>query len=160
MLPAGKELGISSMIWSPLGEGLLNGKIGRGKETPENTRQGGGWPEPWVQDQERLYQVIEALEEVAANHNASVPQIAYAWVRDRSNVGPIVIAARNEEQLKENIASFDIQLTQDEHDQIERVARPAPIYPLWHRAMNSLEMGSPSEITYLKGYKQSMGLDE
>ncbi|KOF09380.1 aldo/keto reductase [Planococcus glaciei] len=160
LLPAGAELGVSSMIWSALGEGLLNGKIGRNKQTPENTRQGGGWPEPWVQDQERLYQVIDALEEVAANHNASVPQIAYAWVRDRPNVGPIVIAARNEEQLKENIASFDIQLSQEEQDRIETVARPVPIYPNWHRAMNSLELGSPSEITYLKGYKQTMGIEE
>jgi aryl-alcohol dehydrogenase-like predicted oxidoreductase len=160
LLPAGSELGIGSMIWSPLGEGLLNGKIGRGKQAPPNTRQGGGWPEPWVQDQERLYQVIDALEEVAANHGATVPQIAYTWVKDRPNVGPIVIAARNEEQLKENIASFDIRLTQEEHDRIEAVARPVPIYPLWHRTMSSSEMGSPSEMPYLQGYKQSMGLDD
>lgn len=160
LLPAGAELGISSMIWSPLGEGLLNGKAGRNKPMPENTRQGAGWPEPWVQDQERLYDVIDALEEAAANHDASVPQIAYSWVRDRPNVGPIVIAARNEEQLAENIASFDIQLTQEEHDRIESAARPAPIYPNWHRAMNSLELGSPSEIPYLKGYKKTMGIDE
>ncbi|MGB6407436.1 MAG: aldo/keto reductase [Planococcus donghaensis] len=160
LLPAGSELGIGSMIWSPLGEGLLNGKIGRNKQAPANTRQGAGWPEPWVQDQERLYQVIDALERVAANHNASVPQIAYAWVRDRPNVGPIVIAARNEEQLKENIASFEIELTKEEHDQIESVARPAPLYPNWHRAMNSFDMGSASEKTYLTGYKQSMGIDD
>ncbi|MGK7379471.1 aldo/keto reductase [Planococcus sp. 1R117A] len=160
LLPAGAELGVSSMIWSPLGEGLLNGKIGRHKQAPDNTRQGAGWPEPWVQDQERLYQVIDALEDVAMNHNASIPQIAYSWVRDRPNVGPIVIAARNEEQLKENIASFDIQLTKEEHDRIESVARPAPLYPHWHRAMNSMELGSPSEISYLKGYKQSMGIED
>ncbi|MGI2329320.1 aldo/keto reductase [Planococcus sp. YIM B11945] len=160
LLPAGKELGIGSMIWSPLGEGLLNGKIGRGKQAPENTRQGAGWPEPWVQNQERLYQVIDALEEVAANHNASVPQIAYAWVRDRPNVGPIVIAARNEKQLKENIASFEIKLTAEEQDRIELAARPVPIYPLWHRAMSAPDMASPSEIAYLKGYRQSMKIDE
>jgi aryl-alcohol dehydrogenase-like predicted oxidoreductase len=160
LLPAAKELGIGSMIWSPLGEGLLNGKIGRNKTAPENTRQGAGWSEPWVQDQERLYQVIDALEEVAANHNATVPQIAYAWVRDRPNVGPIVIAARNEEQLKENIASFDIQLAPEEHDQIESAARPIPIYPLWHRAMSAPEMASPSEITYLDGYKKTMDLKD
>lgn len=160
LLPAGTELGIGSMIWSPLGEGLLNGKIGRNKKAPDNTRQGAGWPEPWVQDQERLYDVIDVLEEVAANHNASVPQIAYAWVRDRPNVGPIVIAARNEEQLKENIASYDIQLAPDEYDRIESAARPAPIYPNWHRAMNSMELGSPSEMSYLNGYKKSMGIEE
>ncbi|WP_372869915.1 aldo/keto reductase [Planomicrobium okeanokoites] len=160
LLPAGTELGVGSMIWSPLGEGLLNGKIGRDKEAPEDTRQGGGWPEPWVMDQERLYQVIDALEEVAKNHNASVPQIAYSWVKDRPNVGPIVIAARNEEQLRENIASFDIQLTKEEHDKIESVARPAPIYPHWHRAMSAPQMGSPSEIGYLQAYKKSMGMDD
>ncbi|MBU9674946.1 aldo/keto reductase [Planococcus sp. CP5-4] len=158
LLPAGAELGVSSMIWSPLGEGLLNGKVGRGKEAPKDTRQGGGWPEPWVQDEERLYQVIDALEEVAANHNASVPQIAYAWVRDRPNVGPIVIAARNEAQLQENIASYKIKLKQDEHNLIEKAARPVPIYPNWHRAMSAPEMASPSEIGYLKGYKDSMGI--
>jgi aryl-alcohol dehydrogenase-like predicted oxidoreductase len=160
LLTAGTELGVSSMIWSPLGEGLLNGKIGRGKEAPKDTRQGGGWPEPWVYDQERLYNVIDALEQVAGNHNASVPQIAYAWVRDRPNVGPIVIAARNEQQLKENIASYDIQLTADEHDLIEKTARPAPFYPNWHRAMSAPDMASPSEIGYLQGYRKSMGIDE
>jgi aryl-alcohol dehydrogenase-like predicted oxidoreductase len=160
LLPAGKELGIGNMIWSPLGEGLLNGKIGRNKTAPENTRQGGGWPEPWVQDEERLYKVMDTLEEVASNHNASVPQIAYTWTKDRPNVGPIVIAARNEQQLKENIDSFDIQLTQDEHNLIESAARPAPLYPNWHRAMSSFEKGSPAEMPYLEGYKQSMGLDE
>ncbi|KYG59870.1 aldo/keto reductase [Planococcus maritimus] len=157
LLPAGAELGVGSMIWSPLGEGLLNGKIGRDKQAPEDTRQGGGWPEPWVYDQERLYTVIDALEEVAANHNATVPQIAYAWVRDRPNVGPIVIAARNEEQLKENIASYKIKLKRDEHDLIEAAARPAPFYPHWHRAMSAPDMASPSEQGYLDGYKKTMG---
>ncbi|AQQ54100.1 aldo/keto reductase [Planococcus lenghuensis] len=160
LLPAGTELGIGNMIWSPLGEGLLNGKIGRNKQAPEDTRQGGGWPEPWVYNQERLYEVIDALEEIAKNHDASVPQIAYSWVRDRPNVGPIVIAARNEAQLKEDIASFDIKLTEDDHDRIEKVARPAPFYPHWHRALNYADMASPSEQTYLKGYKETMGLDE
>ncbi|SDW10556.1 Predicted oxidoreductase [Marinococcus luteus] len=160
LLPAGRELGVSSMIWSPLGEGLLNGKIGRNKKAPANTRQGEGWPEPWIQDEERLYQVIDALEEVAEGRSATVPQIAYAWVKDRPNVGPIVIAARNEEQLRENLASADMYLTQDEHDRIESVARPAPLYPLWHRTMAGFEMGSPSEMPYLEGYRKSMGMDE
>ena len=61
-------------------------------------------------DDERLYQVIDALKEVVDNHKASVSQIALAWVRERLNVGPVVIAARNEEQLRENIDSFEIEL--------------------------------------------------
>ncbi|RLL41324.1 aldo/keto reductase [Oceanobacillus piezotolerans] len=159
LLPAGSELGIGSMIWSPLGEGLLNGKISREKRAPENTRQGDGWPEPWVLDKERLYNVIDALQEVADKRNATIPQIALAWVKDRPNVGPVVIAARNEKQLRENIDSFEIVLTKDEHDKIESVARPEPFYPLWHRAMNTIEIGSPSEIPYLEGYRKSMGIE-
>lgn len=159
LLPAGGELGIGSMIWSPLGEGLFNGKIGRGKSAPEGTRQGNGWPEPWVMDNERLYNVIDALQEVAKNHGATIPQIALAWVKDRPNVGPVVMAARNEKQLRENIDSFEIVLTKEEHDKIESVARPEPIYPLWHRAMNTSEISSPSEMPYLDGYKKSMGME-
>lgn len=161
LLPAGGELGVGSMIWSPLGEGLLTGKIGRGKSAPENTRQGGGggWPEPWVMDDERLYNVIDILQEVADGRGVTVPQIALAWVKDRPNVGPVVIAARNEEQLRENIDSFEIVLTKDEHDKIESVARPEPFYPLWHRVMGSYHRGSPSEMPYLEGYKKSMDME-
>src|SRR5690625_7393644 len=85
-------------------------------------------------DDELLYQVIDALQEVADNHNASVPQIALAWVRERPNVGPVVIAARNEEQLRENIDSFEIELTKEEDAKIEAIARPEAIYPFWHRS--------------------------
>lgn len=159
LLPAGGELGVSNMIWSPLGEGLLTGKISRDQKTPENTRQGGGWSEPWIQNQERLYDVIDVLKEVANTRCATVPQIALAWIKDRPNVGPVVIAARNEAQLKENIASYDIQLTKDEHDKIETVARPEPYYPLWHRTMTAFEQASPSERSYLQRYKKSMGIE-
>lgn len=160
LLPAGAELGVESMIWSPLGEGILSGKLTRHQTSPENSRQGGGWPEPWVLDEERLYSVIDALQEVAQNHNATIPQIALAWVRERPNVGPVVIAARNDKQLKENIDSFNIHLTEAEQAKIEATARPAPFYPLWHRAMNAIAKGSPSEVPYLEGYKKTMGLDE
>lgn len=159
LLPAGSELGVGSMIWSPLGEGLLNGKISRHQKAPKNTRQGEGWPEPWVMDQERLYNVIDTLQEAADNHGASVPQVALSWVKDRHNVGPVVIAARNEKQLSENIASFDIVLTKEETEKIEEAARPAPIYPLWHRAMSAYEQASPSEKTYLEGYKKTLGIE-
>lgn len=159
LLPAGGELGIGNMIWSPLGEGLLGGKLGRDKVAPKNSRQGGGWEEPWVLNDERLYNVIDTLKEVADNHDKTIPQIALAWVRERPNVGPIVIAARNEEQLRENIDSYDIALSADEEAKIESVARPAPFYPLWHRAMNSASKGSPSEMAYLAGYKKTMGMD-
>lgn len=159
LLTAGSELGVGNMIWSPLGEGMLTGKIDRDSEAPPGTRQGEGWAQPWVHDKERLYEVIDALKEVAEGRNATVPQIALAWTKDRPNVGPLAIAARNEAQLRDNIASYQIILTQAEHDIIESAARPAPLYPLWHRTMTGFEKGSPSEMACLETYKKSMGLD-
>ena len=158
LLTADSELGVGNMIWSPLGEGTLTGKIDRHNAAPPGTRQGEGWEQPWIMSDERLYGVVDALKEVAGVRNAAVPQIALAWIKDRPNVGPVVIAARNEAQLKENIASFDIQLTQSEHDLIEAAARPAPFYPNWHRAMTGFDKGSPSEMAYLEACRKSMGL--
>lgn len=159
LLTAGSELGISNMIWSPLGEGLLTGKIDRNKDAPPDTRQGAGWQQPWIMSDERLYEVIDVLKEVAESRNATVPQITLAWIKDRPNVGPVVIAARNEAQLRENIASYDIRLTKDEHDIIEAAARPEPFYPNWHRTMTGFEKGSPSEMAYLEAWEKSMGLE-
>ncbi len=160
LLPAGQELGVSSMIWSPLGQGVLTGKVYRDQKAPPGSRQGSkGWKEPWVMSDERLYRVIEALKDVAVEHNATIAQIALAWVQDRPGVGPVVLGARNEQQLRENLAAVEIELTQEQHDHIEVVARPAPIYPYWHRAMHATERAAPSEDEYLRLHRRTLGFD-
>jgi aryl-alcohol dehydrogenase-like predicted oxidoreductase len=159
LLPAGQELGVSSMIWSPLGQGVLSGKIRRGHAAPPGTRQGTpGWTSPWVMDQERLYRVVDAVQAVAAERQASVEQIALAWVKDRPNVGPLVIGARTEAQLRDNLGAASIVLTKEEHDLIEAAARPVPVYPFWHRAKQAIERATPSETSYLNGYRRTLGL--
>jgi aryl-alcohol dehydrogenase-like predicted oxidoreductase len=160
LLPAGQELGVGAMIWSPLGQGLLSGKVSREQKAPSGTRQGtSAWKEPWVMDDERLYRVIDTLKEVAAEQNASVAQIALAWVKERPGVGPIVIGARTERQLRDNLGAGSITLTQEQHDRIEAAARPFPIYPYWHRAMHATGRATPSELGYLQGYRRTLGLD-
>lgn len=160
LLPAGAELGVSAMIWSPLGQGVLTGKVGRGKKAPAGTRQGTeSWPEPWILDEERLYRVIDTLGEVARERKATISQIALAWVKDRPNVGPVVIGARNEQQLRENLAAASMTLTPEQHDRIEAIARPAPIYPFWHRARNAFERATPAEEPYLRGYRKTLGCE-
>lgn len=160
LLPAGQELGVSSMIWSPLGQGVLTGKVSREQKAPAGSRQGtAGWKEPWVMSDERLHSVVDALKEVAAEHNATIVQIALAWVKDRPGVGPVVIGARNEQQLRECIAAASIKLTQEQHDRIEVVARPAPIYPFWHRAMYATERATPSEAEYLRLHRKTLGFE-
>lgn len=161
LLPAGAELGVSAMIWSPLGQGVLTGKVGRNKTAPAGTRQGAkSWIEPWVLDEERLYRVIDTLGEVAKGRNATISQIALAWVKDRPNVGPLVIGARNEQQLRENLAAVSMTLTQEEQDRIEAIARPAPLYPFWHRARNAFERATPAEEPYLRGYRKTLGCEQ
>jgi aryl-alcohol dehydrogenase-like predicted oxidoreductase len=160
LLPAGQELGVGSMIWSPLGQGVLTGKVRRGQPAPAGSRQGSaGWKEPWVMDRERLYRVIDALDEVARERGATISQTALAWVKDRPGVGPVVLGARNEEQLRENLAAASVELTQAQHDHIEAVARPAPIYPYWHRAMYAAERAAAAEADYLQQHRKTLGLD-
>ncbi len=160
LLPAGADLGVSAMIWSPLGQGMLTGKVGRDKKAPTGTRQGTkGWSEPWIFDQERLYRVIDTLTEVAKEQNASVAQVALAWVKDRPNIGPIVIGARNEKQLRDNLAAEPMHLTPEQSERIESIARPAPIYPYWHRAMHAVERAAPAEVGYLLGHRKTLGTE-
>lgn len=156
LLPAGKELGVGNSIWSPLGEGLLTGKITRDKKGEPNTRQGDGWAEPYVKDHELFYRLIELVQEIAHNHQATVPQVVLAWLRERPNVDSLVLAARNKEQLQENIASYQLKLTKEEIQMITDLTTPEPIYPLWHRAMNSAQRGSEAEKVYLEEYQRLM----
>ena len=156
LLPAGKELGVGNSIWSPLGEGLLTGKINRTQSGETGTRQGDGWPEPYIKNKALFYQLINVMQEIALNHNVSVAQVTLAWLRDRPNVDSIVLAARTEAQLKDNIASYHLQLANSEIEAISNLTTPEPIYPLWHRAMNAYDKASEAEKIYLSEYNKLM----
>ncbi|MBO1204891.1 MULTISPECIES: aldo/keto reductase [Staphylococcus] len=156
LLPAGKELGVGNSIWSPLGEGLLTGKINRTQSGEAGTRQGDGWPEPYIKNKALFYQLINVMQEIALNHNVSVAQVTLAWLRDRPNVDSIVLAARTKAQLKDNIASYHLQLANSEIEAISNLTTPEPIYPLWHRAMNAYDKASEAEKIYLSEYNKLM----
>lgn len=156
LLPAGKELGIGNTIWSPLGEGLLTGKITKNKKAEPGTRQGEDWPEPYIKDKQLFYDLVDLLQDVASDHNAAVPQVVLAWLRERPNVDSIIIGARNKEQWHENVASYNLQLTNNEIAQINDLTLPEPVYPLWHRAMNTKDRASEAEKPYLEDYNKLM----
>lgn len=156
ILPAGKELGIANSIRSPLGEGLLTGKFTRNKKVELGTRQGNGWPETYIKDMDLFYDLVDLLHDVASKHKATVPQVVLAWLRDRPNVDSIVLNARTKEQLHENIASYNLKLTDDDISQINDLTALEPIYPFWHRAKNSLDRSSNAEKVYLDEYNKLM----
>ena len=82
-----------------------------------------------------------------------------AWLAGRPDVGPIVVGARTDAQLGENLAAADIALTEAQADRIEAAARPAPLYPFWHRAMHALARATPAEAAYLSRHRRTLGLD-
>ncbi len=159
LIPAAEEFGIGSMIWSPLGQGLFGGKVKADGQAPDGTRQGhDNWKEPFVSDWNRFGRVLKAIEEVAAEVGRSIPQVTLAWLQARPGVGSIVIGARTERQLADNLAAADLTLNAEQTAKIEAAGRPAPLYPFWHRAMWGMDRPTPSERIYLEGHRHTVGL--
>ncbi len=153
ILPAGLDQGVGTMVWSPLAGGLLSGKYRRGQAGPEGARHVGDWDEPPVYDESKLYDVVEALVAVGEAHGVSAAQVTLAWLLTRPTISTLVIAARTEEQLVDNLAAADLQLTDDEVASIEAASRPDLPYPLWHQ-FNAAERFSANDRTMLAPWDQ------
>ena len=135
LMPLGVDQGVGAVVWSPLGWGRLTGKIRRGQPIPENTRlqnpvtAGGG---PQVPD-EYLYKVVDALDEVAAETGKSVPQVALNWLLQRPTIATIIIGARDEAQLKDNLGAVGWTLTSDQVAKLDAASATPKAYPYWHQ---------------------------
>lgn len=133
LMPLALDQKVATMVWSPLGWGRLTGKIRRGQPLPATSRL----PKtadlgPPVAD-EYLYRVVDALDEVAKETGKSVPQIALNWLLQRPSVANVVIGARNEEQLRQNIAAASWNLTTQQIAKLDAASDVTPIYPYWHQ---------------------------
>jgi aryl-alcohol dehydrogenase-like predicted oxidoreductase len=134
LMPLGLDQKVSALIWSPLGWGRLTGKIRRGQPLPEVSRLHKTADKgPQVPD-EYLYQVVEALDEVAKETGKSVPQIALNWLLQRPTVASVIIGARNEEQLKQNLATVGWWLTPEQVRKLDNASAVPRVYPYWHQA--------------------------
>ncbi|WP_166158553.1 MULTISPECIES: aldo/keto reductase [unclassified Neochlamydia] len=143
LMPLGLDQGIGLMAWSPLGWGRLTGKIRRGKPLPEGRlKSGGDIGGPQVDD-EFLYDVLDVLEEVAQETEKTVPQVAINWLLQRPTVANIVLGARNEEQLKQNLGSIGWNLTQEQVAKLDKVSERMPSYPYWHQRFSRERNPSP-----------------
>jgi len=150
VVPAAIDQGLGLLIWSPLAGGLLSGKYRRGSEPPTGTRHAGDWHEPPIYDEDRLYDTIELLVEIAAERSVSAAQVALAWLLQRPGVTTVIVGARTDEQLADNLAAADLTLTDDEVARLEEVSRPPLIYPFWHqRASGRL---SPADLSLIGSY--------
>lgn len=133
LMPLGVDQNVGLMVWSPLGWGRLGGKIRRGTLI-ENGRiqQGGAFNGPMVSD-EHLFNVVDVLTEIAEDTNKSVAQVALNWVLQRPTVCNVIIGARNEEQLINNLGAVGWSLTPEQIERLDNVSRCQPIYPYWHQ---------------------------
>ncbi len=135
LMPLAKDQGVGTVVWSPLGWGRLTGKIRRGAPKPEVSRLNSQLVVdngPQV-DEEYLYSVVDVLDEIATETGKTVPQIALNWLLTRPTVSTLIIGARNEEQLKQNLGALGWELSADQLDRLDRVSRPALPYPYWHQ---------------------------
>ena len=145
LMPLGLDQGVGAVVWSPLGWGRLTGKIRRGQPLPEQSRlhkaaaQG-----PQVVD-EYLYKVVDALDEVAAETGKSVPQIALNWLLQRPTVANVIIGARNEEQLRQNLGAVGWNLTKEQVAKLDAASAVPKTYPYWHQAWFKTRNPFPTE---------------
>jgi aryl-alcohol dehydrogenase-like predicted oxidoreductase len=133
-MPLGIDQGVGAVVWSPLGWGRLTGKIRRGQPLPATSRlHKTGDMGPQMSD-EYLYRVVDALDEVSAETGKSVPQIALNWLLQRPTVSTVVIGARNEEQLKQNLGAVGWNLSKEQVAKLDEASAVTPAYPYWHQA--------------------------
>jgi aryl-alcohol dehydrogenase-like predicted oxidoreductase len=133
LMPLGLDQGVGAVVWSPLGWGRLTGKIRRGQPRPEQSRL----PKtaemgPPVAD-EYLYTVVDALDDVAKETGKTVPQIAINWLLTRPTVSTVIIGARNEQQLRDNLGSVGWTLTPEQIAKLDAASAVTLPYPYWHQ---------------------------
>ena len=133
LMPLALDQGVGALVWSPLGWGRLTGKLRRGRPLPSTSRlhqtseQG-----PPVSD-EYLYKVVDALDQVAREAGKTVPQVALNWLLRRPTVSTVIVGARNEEQLRQNLAAEGWSLSPAQLAALDRASEVKPVYPYWHQ---------------------------
>jgi aryl-alcohol dehydrogenase-like predicted oxidoreductase len=147
LMPLALDQKVGALVWSPLGWGRLTGKLGHGRPKPEVSRLpltadfGPPVPEAY------LYTVVDALNEVAIETGKGVPQIAINWLLQRPTVSSVIMGARNEEQLRQNIAAAGWTLVPEQIEKLDRASQRTQAYPYWHQSLFA-ERNPPPCISY------------
>lgn len=133
LMPLALDQKVGALVWSPLGWGRLTGKIRRGQPLPKSSRlHKTGEMGPQVAE-EHLYKVMEALDAMAAETGKSVPQVALNWLLQRPSVSTVIMGARNEEQLRQNLGAAGWNLTAKQVAVLDKASAVPAVYPYWHQ---------------------------
>ena len=146
LVPAGLDQQTGIMAWSPLQFGLLSGKFRRGQTKPSESRLN-SLDAPGTVDEERLFRIVDVLAGIAVQRGVSISQVALNWVTRKPGVDTVIIGARNEQQLRDNLAAVNWSLTSDEVESLDQVsALPLP-YPYWHQQKFAGDRNPPAKPT-------------
>lgn len=143
LLPLAIDQNIGTIVWSPLAGARLTGKIRRHQPLPEGSRTKAGVPyEPPVEE-EYLYRIVDVLDAIAAETEKSIPQIALNWLLQRPTVSSIILGARNEVQLRDNLGAAGWSLSPEQVRRLDDVSAKTPLYPYWHQRATFSERNPP-----------------
>ncbi len=136
LMPLALDQKVGAVVWSPLGMGRLGGRMRRGQPLPEVTRLRDPGTQPYLPpvEDEMVYRIVDVLDAIVAETGRTLPQVAINWVLQRPTVATVIIGARDEKQLRENLGAAGWALTPEQMARLDAVsAKPQP-YPYWHQA--------------------------
>jgi aryl-alcohol dehydrogenase-like predicted oxidoreductase len=149
IVPSALDQGLGLLIWSPLAGGLLSGRYRRSQPPPPGSRHAGEWDEPPVYDEDKLYDTVDLLVEIAQDHSVSPARVALAWLLGRPGITTVIVGARTDEQLAENLAAAELELSSEEISGLEAVSRPQLIYPYWHQRKTAADRLSVADLSLI-----------
>jgi len=136
LMPLAIDQQIGTIVWSPLSSGRLSGKYRRNQPLPADNRMQQGGEHGPATDLPHLYNIVDALDELAGETGKTPAQVALNWLLQRPTISNIVIGARNEEQLKQNLGAVGWNLTIEQVKKLDKASYKDPIYPYWHQRQN------------------------
>jgi len=152
LIPAAVDQGLGVLVWSPLAGGLLTGRYRRDQRPDSGSRQLTDWNEPPVYDQDKLHDTVDVLVSVGEEHGVSAARVALAYLLAKPAVTSLVVGARTSEQLADNLAAADLELSPADIERLDKVSAPVLLYPYWHQAKTARDRLSPADLTLLGPY--------
>jgi aryl-alcohol dehydrogenase-like predicted oxidoreductase len=149
IVPACVDQGLGILVWSPLAGGLLSGKYRRGVQAPAGSRHLSEWDEPPINDEDKVYDTIELAVKIGESHGVSAAQVSLAYLLQKPGVTSLVVGARTAEQLRDNLAAANLELTADEVTALDDVSGEPLRYPFWHHRNSSSDRLGPADLTQL-----------
>jgi aryl-alcohol dehydrogenase-like predicted oxidoreductase len=151
LIPLGLDQGVSVLVWSPLGGGWLSGKYTRHAK-PDSGRQAEGFREPPIYDWEKLWDIVDVINDVAKAHGVSGAQVALAWLLSRPLVASVIIGGRTTAQFEDNLKAAQLKLTADDLARLTKASQPNLPYPYWHQSFTAAERLGPADLSLHQAY--------